>query len=196
MDKTKECKFEDIRELYQKLLVKNNSNIKNEEDLKIHFTTEIKNFFDNNNLPLSWSFEHQLESKKRLDALINNRTVIELKRPNYFSLQTNIDKTRKKIEEEYIDKREEAERINAIFYDGHKLGFYENKEFIGVFTLDENTTKKLVYLLLNDEKKVFNSENLINDFQKTKSLDNFARQLFFILENSQALNKIKILFSE
>jgi hypothetical protein len=68
-----------------------------------------------------------------------------------------------------------------------------------MFPLDENTTKKLVYLLLNDEKKVFSSENLINDFQKTKSLDNFARKLFFILENSQVLNnlnKIKIMFSE
>ena len=145
-----------------------------------------KNFF----------LKRTLTSKKRLDALVNNRTIIELKKPKYFSSQTNIDKTRKKIKEEYIDKREEAERINAIFYDGYKLGFYENKEFIGIFTLDENTTKKLVYLLLNDEKKVFSSENLISDFQKTKSLDNFARQLFFILENSQVLNKIKILFSE
>jgi len=49
----KEYKFEDTRKLYQKILFENNSNIKNEEDLKIHFTTEIKNFFDANELPLT-----------------------------------------------------------------------------------------------------------------------------------------------
>jgi hypothetical protein len=196
IDKKKEYELEDIKGLYQKLLIKNVPGIKNEEDLKIHFTGEIKNFFDDNNLVLTWSFEHQLESKKKLDILVNNRTIIELKKPNYFSLQSNIDKTRKKIEEEYIDKKEQAERINAIFYDGCKIGFYENQKFIGIFPLNENSVKKLTYLILNDDKKVFNSENLISDFQKTKSLDNFARQLFFILENSQVLNKIKILFSE
>ncbi|CAG8841288.1 33078_t:CDS:2, partial [Racocetra persica] len=51
--------------------------------------------------------------KKTEDSSINNRTIIELKEPNYFSRQVNIDKTRKKIEEEYIDKKEEAERVNA-----------------------------------------------------------------------------------
>jgi len=81
-------------------------------------------------------------------------------------------------------------------YDGYRIGFYENKEFIGVYSLNENTVKKLVYLTISNEKKAFNSENLINDFQKTKSLDNLARRLFFILENSHVLNKIKILFSE
>ncbi|CAG8737447.1 4766_t:CDS:2, partial [Cetraspora pellucida] len=97
----------------------------------------------------------------------------------------NINKTREKVEKEYIDKKEEAERINAILYDGYRLGFYENKEFIGIFFLNENVVKKLIYLILNDEKKVFSSENLINDFQKTQSLGNFARRLFFILENTQ-----------
>lgn len=164
--KKKEYKFEDTRKLYQKLLFENNSNIKDEEDLKIHFTTEIKKFFDANELPLAWKFEHQLKSKKRLDALVNNRTIIEFKEPNYFSRQANINKTKKKIQKEYIDKKEEAERINAIFYYGYKLAFYENKEFIGIFAISENIIKKLIYLLLNDEKKVFNSENLINDFSK------------------------------
>ncbi|CAJ0762292.1 14588_t:CDS:2, partial [Entrophospora sp. SA101] len=107
---------------------------------------------------------------------VNNRTIIEFKEPDYFSSPANIDKTRKKVEEEYISKQEEAERINAILYDGYKLGFYENKQFIGMFSLNENTIRKLIYLTLNDEKKVFSSENLINDFQKTKSLDKFAHR--------------------
>jgi hypothetical protein len=45
--------LENIEELYKNLLIADRSNIKNEEDLKIHFTREIKNFFDINNLPLS-----------------------------------------------------------------------------------------------------------------------------------------------
>jgi hypothetical protein len=53
MSKTKERKFEDVSELYKKLLIENNSDIKNEEDLKIHFTREIKNFFDANEIPLT-----------------------------------------------------------------------------------------------------------------------------------------------
>ena len=107
--------LENIEELYKKLLIKNKPSIKNEEDLKIHFTAEIKNFFDDNNLPLSWSFEHQLKSKKRLDALVNNRTIIELKKPNYFSLQTNIDKTRKKLKKNILIKRKKQNELMLFF---------------------------------------------------------------------------------
>jgi len=56
MDDNKQKKYdslENIEKLYKKLLVEDNPNVKNEEELKIHFCKYFQQFFDANNLPLN-----------------------------------------------------------------------------------------------------------------------------------------------
>jgi len=185
-----------IRNLSKKIFIGSSLlSLKNEEDLKIYFTYQIKKFFDDNNLNLHWNFEHQLKNKKRLDILINNKIIVECKKPNYFSNFHQLSKTKKQIEK-YINESFSQEKINCIYYDGYKIGFYENRKFIGEYDINEDTTNRLIYLLLNNEKKVFCSQNLINDLKNTNLFIRLTLKFFYHLQNQEKENKIKILFNE